>query len=199
MLPEDPHGVRRLSTVSVPAISILGGRALTGGLKQDFEDGPIELNDPSAGLYYQIWQGIASDQGVRLVKDAGNGEGTDVLTQLNITEMSFTFDQNGHPSVCYTQYGQTKIYWYDSTVGTMAITLIGSGIGSPKIFLDDKRQTQTAISDMIVGYIKQEQLCYRLQRDRFGTEYVLATNVKGRLQKIGMGNNLRLQFVVGNY
>lgn len=198
MLPADINGVRRLSTVNVPA-PIVGGRSMAISLKEDFEDGPIEISDPSSGLMYQVWQGVASDQGVRLVKNAGNGEGTDVLSQLNITEMSFTFDQNGRPSVCYTQYGQTKIYWFDSTVGRMATTVIGSGIGSPKIFLDDKRQTQTAISDMIVGYIKQEQLCYRLQRDRFGTEYVLATNVKGRLQKIGMGTNLRLQFVVGNY
>lgn len=198
MLPADINGVRRLSTVNVPA-PIVGGRSMAISLKEDFEDGPIEISDPSSGLMYQVWQGIASDQGVRLVKNAGNGEGTDVLTQLNITEMSFTFDQNGRPSVCYTQYGQTKIYWYDASVGGMATTVLGSGIGSPKIFLDDKRQTQTAISDMIVGYIKQKQLCYRLQRDRFGTEYVLATNVQGRLQKIGMGNNLRLQFVVGNY
>lgn len=198
MLPADVNGVRRLSTFNVPA-PIIGGRSMTVSLKEDFEDGPINISDPSSGLMYQVWQGIASDQGVRLVKNAGIGDGVDVLTQLNITEMSFTFDQNGRPSVCYTQYGQTKIYWYDSSVGGMSITILGSGIGSPKIFLDDKRQTQTAISDMIAGYIKQEQLCYRLQRDRFGIEYVLATNVKGRLQKIGMGNNLRLQFVVGNY
>lgn len=198
MLPADKNGVRRLSTFNVPA-PIIGGRSLPISLKEDFEDGPIEISDPSSGLMYQVWQGIASDQGVRLVRDAGEGEGTDVLTQLNITEMSFTFDQNGRPSVCYTQYGQTKIYWYDAAVAGMATTVIGSGIGSPKIFLDDKRQTQTAISDMIVGYIKQKQLCYRQQRDRFGIEYVLATNVEGRLQKIGMGNNLRLQFVVANY
>ena len=198
MLPADSSGVRRLSTFNVPA-PIIGGRSLPISLKEDFEDGPIDLNDPSSGLMYQIWRGIASDQGVSLVKDAGEGDVEEIFTQLNITEMSFTFDQNGRPAVCYTQYGQTKIYWYDSTVGTMAITVIGSGIGSPKIFLDDKRQTQTAISDMIVGYIKQKQLCYRQQRDRFGTEYVLATNVQGRLQKIGMGNNLRLQFIVANY
>ena len=198
MLPADGSGVRRLSTINVPA-PIIGGRSLPISLKEDFEDGPIDLNDPSSGLMYQVWRGIASDQGVSLIKDAGEGDVEEILTQLNITEMSFTFDQNGRPSVCYTQYGQTKIYWYDSTVGGVATTVLGSGLGSPKIFLDDKRTTQTSISDMIVGYIKQKQLCYRQQRDRFGTEYVLATNVEGRLQKIGMGNNLRLQFVVGNY
>ena len=192
MLPEG-----RLSSQNVPALSILGGRSLTGSLKQDFEDGPIELNDPSAGLYYQIWQALAHDGGVRLY-DAQE-VGTDVLTALNITEMSFTFDQNGRPSICFTQYGQTKIYWFDSSLGGVTTTTIGAGIGSPKVILDDKRQRQTNSSDIIMGYIKNSQLCYRQQRDRFLIEYVLATGVVGRLIKIGMGNNLRLQFVVGNY
>lgn len=198
MLPADNSGVSRLSSRSVPA-PILGGRAMSISIKEDFEDGPIDISDSSSGLFYQVWNGIASDQGVRLIKYAGNDEGYDVLSQLNITEMSFTFDQNGRPTIAYIQYGIAKIWWYDSTVGGMSTTVIGSGIGSPKIFLDDKRQTQTAISDMIVGYIKQKQLCYRLQRDRFLIEYVLATNVSGRLHKIGMGNNLRLQFVISNY
>lgn len=176
---------------------IIGGRANSITLKQDFEDGPIELNDPSAGLYYQIWQALAHDGGVRLY-DAQE-VGTDVLTALNITEMSFTFDQNGRPSICFTQYGQTKIYWFDSSLGGVTTTTIGAGIGSPKVILDDKRQTQTGSSDIIMGYIKNMQLCYRQQRDRFLIEYVLATGVVGRLIKIGMGNNLRLQFVVGNY
>ena len=192
MLPEG-----RLSSQNVPALSILGGRSITGTLKQDFEDGPIELNDPSAGLYYQIWQALAHDGGVRLY-DADEVP-IEVLTTLNITEMSFTFDQNGRPSICFTQYGQTKIYWFDSSLGSVTTTTIGAGIGSPKVILDDKRQTQTGSSDIIMGYIKNMQLCYRQQRDRFLIEYVLTTNVAGRLQKLGMGNNLRLQFVVGNY
>lgn len=192
MLPEG-----KLSSQSVPALSILGGRSMTGTLKQDFEDGPIALNDPSAGLYYQIWQALAHDNGVRLY-DAEEVS-TEILTALNITEMSFTFDQNGRPSICFTQYGQTKIYWFDSSLGGVTTTTIGAGIGSPKVILDDKRQSQTNSSDIIMGYIKNSQLCYRQQRDRFLIEYVLATNVAGRLQKIGMGNNLRLQFIVGNY
>ena len=192
MLPEG-----KLSSQNVPALSILGGRSITGTLKQDFEDGPIELNDPSAGLYYQIWQALVHDGGVRLY-DADEVP-TEILTALNITEMSFTFDQNGRPSICFTQYGQTKIYWFDSSLGGVTTTTIGSGIGSPKVILDDKRSSQTGSSDIIMGYIKNNQLCYRQQRDRFLIEYVLATNVAGRLQKLGMGNNLRLQFVVGNY
>ena len=196
MLPADSSGVRRLSTINVPA-PIVGGRSMPISLKQDFEDGPIAISDPSSGLFYQIWQGLATALGVSLF-DADENK-TDVLEALNITEMSFTFDQNGRPSICFTQYGQTKIYWYDSSLGGVTTTTLGTGMSSPKVILDDKRQTQTGSSDIIMGYIKNHQLCYRQQRDRFLIEYVLATNVTGRLQKLGMGNNLRLQFIVGNY
>lgn len=187
----------RLSTVKVPAQSILGGRSLESSLKIDHEDGPIDLNDPSEGLFYQIWAGQVYDGGIFLFSDLV--ERQDILEQLNITEMSFTFDQNGRPTVVYIQYGLAKIWWYDSTVPGMVTTAIGSGVISPKVILDDKRQTQTDSSDIILGYIRNENLYYRQQRDRFGVEYLLATGVVGRLQKLGMGNNLRLQFIVGNY
>ena len=191
MLPEG-----RLSTAKVPA-PILGGRALKSSPKIDYEDGPIALNDPSAGLFYQIWTGQAYDGGIFLFSDLV--ERQDILNALNITEMSFTFDQNGRPTVAYVYYGIAKIWWYDSTIENHATTEIGSGVRRPRVILDDKRQTQTNSSDIILGYIKNENLYYRQQRDRFGTEYLLATDVVGRLQKIGMGNNLRLQFVVSNY
>ena len=48
MLPEG-----RLSTRILSA-PILGGRALNSGPNIDNEDGPIALNDPSEGLFYQI-------------------------------------------------------------------------------------------------------------------------------------------------
>lgn len=192
MLPDS-----RFSTVSVVANSILGGRSLESTPNIDHEDGPIALSDPSEGLFYQIWTGQIYGGGVFLFSDLV--ERQDILSALNITEMSFTFDQNGRPTVAYVQYGIAKIWWYDSTIESYATTEIGSGVLSPKVILDDKRQTQTNSSDIILGYIKNENLYYRQQRDRFGTEYLLATDVVGRLQKIGMGNNLRLQFVVSNY
>ena len=149
------------------------------------------------GSFYLFLHGQVYDGGVFLFSDLV--ERQDILSKLDITEMSFTFDQNGRPSVVYVQYGIAKIWWYDSTVGGMANTLIGSGVISPKIILDDKRQTQTDSSDIVLGYIRNKNLYYRQQRDRFGVEYLLATGVVGRLQKLGMGNNLRLQFVVANY
>ena len=192
MLPEG-----RLSTINIPSISILGGRSLESAPKIDHEDGPVNISDPSEGLFYQIWTGQVYDGGIFLFSDLI--ERQDILEQLNITEMSFTFDQNGRPTIVYVQYGIAKIWWYDSTIAGHTITTIGSGVISPKVILDDKRQTQTNSSDIILAYIKNENLYYRQQRDRYGIEYLLVTKVIGRLQKLGMGNNLRLQFVVSNY
>jgi hypothetical protein len=196
MFPADIHGVRRLSSSPVIA-PILGGRSVQGALKIDFEDGPIDLNDPSSGLFYQIWEGRVYEDGVFLFSDLV--ERQDILNQLNITEFSFTFDQNGRPAIVYVQYGIAKVWWYDSAIPGLTTTTIGGGVISPKLILDDKRQTQTGSSDIILGYIQNENLYYRQQRDRFGTAYLIAQDVIGRIQKLGMGNNLRLHFILGNY
>lgn len=185
-----------LSSQNIPS-PILGARALGIGLKSDYEDGPIAITDSSKGLYFQTWSGQAYDLGV-FVESNTTGR-IDILSELNITTMSFTFDQNGRVVVVYTQYGNTHIWWYDTTIAAYTTTTIGNGITSPKVFLDDKRSVFATTSDIILGYIKNSNLYFRQQRDRYEIEYLLATNVIGRLQKIGMGHNLRLQFVVGNY
>lgn len=185
-----------LSSQSVPS-PIIGARSLGIGLKTDYEDGPIGIADSSQGLYVQVWGGQAFDLGVFIESNATGR--VDILSALNITTMSFTFDHNSRPVVVYTQYGNTHLRWYDTTIADFTTTTIGTGITSPKVFLDDKRPVFATSSDIILGYIKNDNLYFRQQRDRYEIEYLLATHVIGRLQKIGMGHNLRLQFVVGNY
>lgn len=191
MLPDN-----KLSTLSQPS-TIIGGRRFQGGLKTDFESGPIAFSDTSQGLYYQVWYGQAFEDRISLWTDTVDK--IQVVSGTNITELSFTFDQNGRPSVLYLQYGLMKLFWYDSSLGGEITTTFSTGNISPKIFLDDKRGTQSGNSDMIIGYIRNTNLYYRQQRDRFLVEYLLARDVIGRLERFGMGRNLRLQFVCGHY
>ena len=170
-----------LSSQSVPS-SIIGARALGIGLKTDYEDGPIGIADASQGLYVQVWGGQAFDLGVFIESNATGR--IDIMSALNITTMSFTFDQNGRVVVVYTQYGNTRIWWYDTTLSDYTTSTIGTGITSPKVFLDEKRPIFAASSDIILGYIKNDNLYFRQQRDRYEIEYLLANNVIGRLQKI---------------
>lgn len=186
----------RFSTIPIPA-PLIGGRSNSTTLRIDFEDGPIELENPSQGLRAMIWKGQAFEDGVFLEDEYGNR--ADVLTQLNITAMSFTFDQNGKPVVVYTQYGLTKLWWFDTTVNGRVTTNFGSSILSPIVFLDDKRPLASSDSDILFGYVKNGNLYYRQQRDRYTIERLISANVIGTLKKIGMGSNLRVQFRVANY
>lgn len=185
-----------LSIISMPA-PIIGARSLQGTMLIDYEDGPIGLNDPSYGLNYQVWTLKVTEFGIYI--ESENTHAEMLISAFNITEASLTFDQNGRPTIVYVQYARAFIWWYDSSIASRTTTDLGTGIRSPKIILDDKRQWQSSNSDIIVGYIKNDNLCYCQQRDRFSIEYVLAQNVFGRIQKLGMGNNFRLQFIVGNY
>jgi hypothetical protein len=189
-----PDGV--LSSIPQPA-PIIGAKAKAGTNKLDFEDGPIALNDPSQGLMIQEWTGVSTDTGVFLFTATLPPEY--VLIANAIQEISFTFDQNGRPVVGYLQYGLMKLQWFDASAGMQVITTFTSGNISPKVFLDDKRTTQSGNSDILLGYIRNENLYYRQQRDRFLIEYLLATQVRGRLERLGMGRNLRVQFVCGHY
>ena len=181
-----------LSSYPLPS-TLLGGRSLVSGLKVDYESGPISINDPSHGLQYQIWQGVVdSINGIYI-----GAETVPMSLQIpldNISEFSFTFDQNGNLAIVYIQYSRTYLWWFDTTENQMVTTYLGNTIISPKIALDDKRRQSSATNDIIVGYIKNNNLYYIQQRDRFGVEYLLKTNVSGRIDRMGLGVNLRFQF-----
>lgn len=185
MIPDD-----RLS--SQPVIAPFVGAKLRRSTKTlDFEDGGIALNDPSEGNQYQVWRGrlIGND----VVLDAPEADPVIVYSGENITEISFSFDQNMRPVVAFQQDGISKLFWFDSVAGQQVVTEY-EGALSPKVVLDDKRATQTNNSDVIFGYIREENLYYRQQRDRFLIERLLAPAPRARLEKIGLNTKLRLQF-----
>jgi hypothetical protein len=158
----------------------------------DYDDGGIGLNDPSQGLFYQEWKGEIIDNAI--VLSAPVVIPTVVYIGLTgfISEISFTFDQNMRPAVAFVEEGQSKLMWFDSALGGNVVDNIPGSF--PRLFLDDKRPNQNKESDIILGYVLSNNLCMRMQRDRFKIEYVLKTGVTGRFITIGMGANLRLQF-----
>ena len=161
----------------------------------DYEEGGIALNDPSQGLQVQSWTCYwDKDDGWVYVK-ADSGSPIQVIQDTTITEISFAFDQNMKISLAYVAAGVVKLYWYDSTLPGYATTTFATA-RSPRVGLDDKRSTQTALSDVIFAYIRGTSLYYRQQRDRYLTERLLRDGVQAslRLKNIGMSKNLRMQF-----
>jgi len=201
MLPQDV-----LST-SIMQSPIIGAKAKSVGLfLEDFEDGGIDIGDPSEGLMYQEWRGEFKGQKITLT--GANGNTFDAVTVAvgdSLTSFSFSFDQNMRPVVAYMLNGRAVLFYFSTLVSDYVnedqqVTMI-----SPKVLLDDKRLLNINGSDVILAYIDSTipSLCFRQQRDRYLDEYVLSTkltNSAGRIfdsiNAFGMGKNLRLQFVL---
>lgn len=163
----------------------------------DWERGGIGLNDPSQGLLYQLWTlkvvTVDSVQEVRV--SAPTVPETVLFTGASITEASLAFDQNMRPFVAYVEGGQSKIYWYDTSIPGQTTTTLPSGVRTPRCTVDEKREWHSDISDIILAYINAGNLCVRLQRDRYQIEYALkAVGSTAELVSVGLTVKQRLQF-----
>lgn len=170
----------------------------------DYEYGGIALQDPSKGLRYQIWCGWwdENDLTAYLADDDGNGTPVPIFTESNVIEFAFTFDQNMRWAAAVRTVGDTlKFRWYDTAAEAYVITTY-TGISSVRLALDDKRdmQVQFGVTDMILTYVTGGQVCWRIQRDRFLTQYVhpgFSVSGAQRISHFGMNTKNRLQWRIG--
>lgn len=174
----------------------------------DYQLGGIGIADASQGLQVQPWflelSGTPTNNNV--VISATNTQPTILFSAPDITEISLSFDQNMRPAVAYVSQGNPKFWWYDTTIPGYTIINLTDGITNPRCTLDDKRlrEINLGLSDIILAYINNGNLCFRQERDRFTVEYVLYANLdtiisNPSLNKIGMNILERLQFqIFGN-
>lgn len=164
----------------------------------DYERGGVAMQDPSQGLMVQDWQAWydPADETVRAKGLTTLAEHA-LFTQPGITWLALCFDQNMRWQCAYTtSAGQCQFRWYDSLLGDYSIINIGAGIRSPMLTLDDKRPVMSQTSDVILTYIKGTNLIYRMQRDRFATEYIYAGGKTGIIRNFGMSTANRLQWEI---
>ena len=169
----------------------------------DYEMGGLAIQDPSKGLRYQLWKGWwdSTDSTVYLEPE-DTGVPIAIHTASNVIEFCFTFDQNMRWSTACRLSGNTVEHrWYDTAVEAYVTTTYPS-IVSVRLALDDKRdmQVQSGVTDMILTYISGGQVKWRVQRDRFLTEYVhpsLAISDSFRISHFGMNTKNRLQWRIG--
>jgi hypothetical protein len=163
----------------------------------DYELGGRALNDPTEGLEVHIWTcEYNPDTGDVTVSAPGQPHET-IFTELGITALSLTFDQNMRPFVGFLQNGQARYFWYDTVLGGTKIDNLPVDAAAPQCSLDDKRDMQTSqgANDIILAYVRGTGLYYRQQRDRYEIEYLLTATIPGtRLTRMGMNKGLRLQF-----
>jgi hypothetical protein len=169
----------------------------------DYQLGGVGLSDASEGLQVQAWflslSGTPASNNV--VISAPNTQPIILFSAPDITEISLSFDQNMRPAVAYVSQGNPKFWWYDATIPGYTIINLAAGTVSPRCTLDDKRAIDVSLglSDIILAYIYNHNLCFRQERDRFTIEYVLYPNIdvliaNPVINKIGMNAIERLQF-----
>lgn len=152
-------------------------------------------NVPVTAWQYQTEDWIATCDGGTVILSNPNYSDIEAVQDSNITEISFTFDQNKNYVVAYVANNIAKLNWFDITQNDRITSILGSTTFSPRVSLDDKHRLASDTSDVILAYIKSGQLRYRQQRDRYLTEYTLATLTPNtRLRRIGMNKQNRLQF-----
>lgn len=158
---------------------------------EDYELGGIALRDPSQGLRVQVW--TASMSGDDVMVTAPSVAPTLLFTRAGITEIGLAFDQNMNPCIAFMAGDQMTLWWFDTLAHAQVFTDFDGN--SPRVCLDDKRETQNAASDIIFAYMRSGGLYFRAQRDRFGVEYFLTNIDPGFVfTKIGMNTVNRLQF-----
>lgn len=158
---------------------------------EDWELGGVAIGDASEGLQYQVWHGYMDGDWITL--EADEVAPTPILEVPGCSSFSFTFDQNMNVAVVYTVGADAYLYWYDTASSGYEVTQLTDAI-TPRVSLDDKRQTQTGTSDVILAYIRSNNLYFRAQRDRYEIEYLLASSVDAVIVQMGMSAQNRLQF-----
>lgn|SRR6185312_1154908 len=171
----------------------------------DWTLGGIGLQNPSQGLQAQNWyleirpNGLQGDFYISTSTIAP----IYLFSRTNVTWGRLAFDQNMFPIISYVDVNGAGYYWYDPTSHSFAFVTMSSTVTFPCVTMDDKRSIPTRVgsNDVILAYLNNNNLCYRQQRDRYGTEYVLLTSVSNyipnpSLWRIGMNSGSRLQFEV---
>jgi hypothetical protein len=163
----------------------------------DYEMGPIAVQDPS-----EIWEMVYDPDTDDFILTDQDGAGTPqtVLNVADVTQIAFTFDQNGNLFITYVQLGQAYFYWWDPTAGPPAYVTVAleAGATSPRCGLDDKRPLELADSDIILTYILSGDLIARYERERYDTAHILDTDIGvGAISRFGMATSNRVQWIGG--
>lgn len=186
-LPDNVASTRAVTAAMLPPDD------LTTDPLEDWEQGPIAINDVTAGLQARRWRLFVTGDEVSLQPDGGDAQL--VFTQAGITRVALAFDQSGRPTVGYQIGTAGNLRWFDTQVNAFVTTSLGA-LRDLNLTLDDKRASQLTASDIIVAYLRDGGCYYRQQRDRYGVERLLKAGLLSttRLVRVGMNAVNRLQF-----
>ena len=149
------------------------------------EGGPV-LADASKGLVGYVWKAFLNDYSQVVVKREDQDELHVITTKENITQLDVTIDQNMRPFLTYVANGLPYYFHFNAEDSTYSEVALDPSIKFPRCELDMREEYNIPQSDIILGYTRDGNLCYRIQRERYGKEYIIATDPKkSMLWRIG--------------
>lgn len=158
---------------------------------EDWSTGGIALNDNGAGLEVYHWRYVY-DPDSRAISVGVPGVVPDVVVHtlsVDAIEISGSFDIAMQPIVAWQAADDTSWFrWFDPTVPGFESIQLPSGSYDVRVVLDDTRSGQGEVLDALVTYLRAGSVYQRQLRDRFSTEYEIATGAVagGRLSRCGM-------------
>ena len=143
-----------------------------------YTQGGPEFANAALGLVGYVWKAYVDEQDQIIVKREDLDELHIITTKQNITQLDLTIDQNMRPFLCYVKDGLPYYYHFNKDDSTHSEVALDPSIKFPRCELDMRENHNIPQSDIILAYTRDGNLCYRLQRERFGKEYIIATDPK---------------------
>lgn len=164
--------------------------------QSDVHFGGIHLGDPSQGVSVQLWTAFIVNNDILL--SAQNTPAFVRLPRVNAAWVALAFDQNAREFIAYAdKLGNANFFWFDTLINNFRTTAIAGVV--PRVFaaFDDSRPIQLSQSDVILAYVRSNELFFRAQRERFGVEHDLGA-APATMVQIGMNHANRFQFAFQN-
>jgi hypothetical protein len=174
-------------------------------LLTDYEMGGASLNDGTQGLLVKQWVAQCFKENHPTIADqfrwyvrvsAPGSPWTDLISSdIEITEIALAFDNNMNPFIAYVEGGVAKFRWYNISINNYTTTILPAGSKTPRCCTDDKRPSQTAISDICLAYIQNGNLYILYQRENYAIANLLKPGVgpDAALVAVGINKVLRMQ------
>lgn len=155
------------------------------------EAGPT-MTRAEDGMLGYVWQAFLRGNEI-CVKREDLDEIHVITTKENITQLDITFDQNMRPFLCYVKDGLPYYYHFNRDDSSYSEVALDPTVTFPRCALDMPYDIPN--SDIYIGYTRNGNLCYRIQRGRFTKEYVLATIPhKSMVWRIGLTKDGRFGY-----
>lgn len=148
------------------------------GMKVAYTQGGPEFSDATYGLLGYVWMAYVDKDDRIIVKREDLDELHHITTKANVTQLDLTIDQNMRPFLTYVADGLPYYFHFNHQDSSYSEVALDPSIKFPRCELDMRENHNIPNSDIILGYTRDGNLCYRIQRERYLKENIIATDPK---------------------